>query len=235
MKPIYLLIVFILLACFANSQDYYSNYKYKKVVSIGISIEPKVSLHTKLITDIAHYYETEKNWIDSGNTRNFRDTFHAADNKLRIAYFKAKHDTTDAFNRLVNNVCVFLSLAFNRAGGGNEINYNDTLFLFKNVNIFNVKEQNIFKKDSLNYLISIKNFRSIQQASYYNIQFDLFIKSAEDKTSQVIKMNIPFTDQQKEYSMFFSCDKPFECLIANLTEQTAKAISERLQKDGFRK
>jgi len=60
MKLIYLLLFFILLSSIVNAQDFESPYKYKKVVRIGISYESEVTLHTRLITDIAHYYEKEK-------------------------------------------------------------------------------------------------------------------------------------------------------------------------------
>ncbi|MBS1627720.1 MAG: hypothetical protein JSR09_09225 [Bacteroidetes bacterium] len=234
MKLTVLFTAFILLSNLVKAQDYDHSYKYKKIVRIGFSLEPKVSLHTKLITDIAHYYETEKILIDSTNAKSLRDTLYAK-NKAFYAFFKAKHDTANVFDRLFNNVCIFLSLAFNRTLAPHEINYDDTLFIFKIVNTSQPEQQGVFKKDSLDYLISIENFTSVQQTSYYNILFNLSIQSKKDKALQVIKMNVPFTDQQKEYNMFFSCDKPFECLIANVTELTVKVIAERLYKDGFRK
>jgi len=124
--------------------------------------------------------------IDSNSARSLRDTLYAI-NKPVYDFVKANHDTADAFSRLINNILNFSSVSLNRAGAPNEIDYkNDTLFIFKNVHAV-AKEENVFKKDSLDYFISIKSFTSIQKGSYYNIQFDLSIQSKKIKYRSVLK------------------------------------------------
>ncbi|MBC7652626.1 MAG: hypothetical protein H7101_12850 [Deinococcales bacterium] len=225
---------------FNQSLFNYDSSNFKKVVRIGIYISPKVNLHTRVITDIAHYYEEEKVIFDKGLSMPMKDSSEASlNNKKLDEYHKMRRDSADAFDRIFTSAAGFLNVSFNRSQSSyNSINYDDTLFIpfVKVESIKPLNANNIIKRDTLDYFINVQNFNSVQKGSYYNIAFLVTI-NPKDKTKKVISKTliIPYINLQTKGFSFFSCDNCFECLVANTTYLFATTVAKKLYEDGFRK
>ena len=209
-----------------------------KNVRIGIYVLPNVNLHSKLITDIAHYYAEEKKGLENGMLITSKDTsIYSSQRKAQAEFRKLRHDSVDLFERLFSNVASFTSLLIN----GNvltvdTIKHNDTTFIpFAKVEEHTVQEISmIMMRDTLDYFIGIQNFNSIKNGSYYDIKFTLLIQP-KLKTKGLLKkkVTISYTDKQTDPNSFLHCEKPFECLIANITGDCTKIIVSKLLRDGY--
>lgn len=209
-----------------------------KNVRIGIYVAPYVNLHSKLITDIAHYYAEEKKDIENGILLASRDTAsNSSQRKAQAEYRKLRHDSVDLLERLFTNVAGFTSLLINgNVSTTEKIKNNDTTFIpFAKVEEHTGEEISmIIMRDSLDYFIGIQDFNSIKKGSYYDIKFTLLIQP-KLKTKGLLKkkVTISYTDKQTDPNSFLHCKKPFECLIANITGDCTKIIVSKLLRDGY--
>jgi hypothetical protein len=236
--PLFIIFLFSQKETIGQQTPHYDSIKNK--AKIGIYLSPKVTLHTKLITDIAHFYVAEEKRMEQDSIYKSKDTMrYKKDGDSFSKMQRVRHDTADVFDRVFFTSAIFIGLEFNKTYSGDEkIDYNDTLFMpFTKVEqVDKAAVTSIIKRDSLDYCITINNLHSIAKDSFYTIEFIVSIYPKEnDRKVLIKKITIPFTDQQKKESIFFSCSVPFECLIANTVYLFNNLIIEKLYKDGYRK
>ena len=186
----YKYLLFALSIYLINSPKSYcqvTKFIFENKINIGIYVEPKINLHTKLITDIAHFYVKEDIGINLKLTNARKGTSVFKDNIIANAiHRKNQHDTTDAFVRLFNTVAIFTILPINKALDSiNQTLIKDTVFSpFVKMETVKNKE-GVFKRDSLDYLITVTNFSSMLVEDYFNISFKMEITSKKNKKNSV--------------------------------------------------
>ncbi len=218
----------------------YDYSKYKKVVRIGIYVSPKANLHTRLITDIAHYYEEEKASFDKALAMPIKDSpQYEINNRKVLEYQKMRSDSADVFERLFTGAASFISLNFNRSTSiDQKINFDDTMFIpsVKVEAIDNERAMEIIRRDTLDYFINIQNINSTKNGFYFNVAFKVSIQPKLKRLKPFVKnLVIPFINLQKSRDPFFYCSQPFECLQANSIYLLITTVTEKLYHDGYRK
>ncbi len=237
-----LLTVTLLFSIFLSkttAQNAFNPYSFKNKLRVGVYVSPKVCLHTKIITDIAHLYVQQDREFRESDLRRLKDTTKQNNiNKSLYDHQRKRYDTADAFERLFTTALQFTSFSLNKSYSPNQdVNYNDTFFLPK-IKIEQVKDSkvlDIIVRDTLDYLIRIQNLRSEESGTYFIVKYDLLIKpklksrSTEKKTLSLIFENII----KNPDSFLSGCSNPLECLIANSSETLCKVILGKIFSDGY--
>ena len=98
---------------------------------IGIYVSPKANFHTKVITDIGHFYANTKAAYENEVIIAVKDTTSNKKQHVeRANYQKLRYDSADAFDRLFSSAANFIAVEFNSAKSGNQKeNINDTFIL----------------------------------------------------------------------------------------------------------
>jgi len=225
--------------CKTNAQKEFNPYSFKNKLRVGVYVSPKVCLHTKIITDIAHLYIQQDREIRESDSRRLQDTAKKDDiNKPFYDYQRKRFDSADAFDRLFTSALQFTSLSLNKSYSPNqEINYNDTFYLptIKIEEVNDSKVLDLIVRDTLDYLVRIQNLRSEESGIYFIVKYDLLIKPKLKSRSTVkTTLSLMFEDITKNpNSLLRGCRNPLECLIANSSETLCKVILGKIFSDGY--
>ncbi|MDI9365586.1 MAG: hypothetical protein QM541_11595 [Flavobacterium sp.] len=221
------------------SQNFnYNSSIFKKVVRIGIYVSPKANFHTRVITDIGHFYANTKTAYEREIITAEKDTTNNKSQHIaRANYQKLRYDSADAFDRLFSSAANFISVEFNSAKSSNQnVNTDDTLILplVKVESLENINFSNVIQRDTLDCLIYVSNFNTIEVKPYYELEFTISISPTDKQKKASIKsMRIPFINQPRKDDIFFQGSTPFECLAANTIHDFLVVVTDKLYKDGY--
>lgn len=241
LKKFIIFFSFLLLSLSSFSQVFINRNvsSYKKIVRVGIYVSPKANLHTRVITDIGHFYANTKTAYEREIISAEKDTTaFKSEHVERAKYQKFSYDSADAFDRLFSSAANFIAVEFNSPKSGNQnVNLEDTLILplVKVESLENINFSNVIQRDTLDYLIYVSNFNTIEVKPYYELEFTISIAPAnKQKKSSVKTLRIPFVNQPRKDDIFFQGSTPFECLAANTIHDFLVVVTDKLYKDRYR-
>ena len=221
------------------AQQEFKQYEYKNKLRVGVYVSPKVCLHTKIITDIAHLYVEQEKSFENAAIQRAKDTSKNKNiNKTFDEYQKKRFDSADAFDRLFTGAMQLISTGLNKSHFPNEVvNLNDTIFLplVKVEQVDDARIGYVTQRDSLDYLVRIQNLESEESGEYYIVKYDLLIHPKLKNRKPVYKKILLSFENKitNGNSLLYGCNRPIDCFIANSSDTLGKAILGKIFSDGY--